>query len=119
MGANWDREIPIYRITRDLKPSTKSRFKFEPPFAQLADSDVWQYSDRPIAAGAEISSTAWPQPSMTPLNESGRRVLEFFRTRQHSRLPLSPWRGDRIRLDDGLTGTGPILPLTSEGPTAA
>jgi hypothetical protein len=115
--ASWDRIVPRYRVTRDLKPAEKNRFRFEPPFAQQADGDIWQYGNRPLAAGEEIETKSWPHPTMHPLNESARRVLEFFKMRQRSRLPLSPWRDGRIVLDDGLTGSGPILPLTS-GATA-
>ncbi len=116
---NWEREIPRYRATRPLKPSPNSRHRFEPPFASLSDNDVWQYSEQPIAAGEEIVTQSWPHPSFRPLNFSADRVFEFFNSRMKSRLPRSPFRGDRIVLDDGLTGaTQPNISINS-GVTAA
>lgn len=54
-----------------------------------------------------------------PLNYGAGKVLDFFNSRQKSRLPRSPWRGDRIVLDDGLTGpTQPKFPINSGGPAA-
>jgi hypothetical protein len=114
LPQGWQFEVPRYRATRDLKPATKNRFRFETPFASLADSSEWQYGERPFEAGEIIESQSWPHPSFFPLNDSARKVLEFFKTRQKSRLPLSPWRGGRIALDEGLTGTGPALPLKTQ-----
>lgn len=110
--SGWEREPPKYRATRDIHPSPNSRHRFEPPFASLSDSDVWQYGERPIKAGEIIATTAWPHPSFRPLSYGAGKVLDFFNSRQKSRLPLSPWRGDRIALDDGLTGpTQPKFPI--------
>jgi hypothetical protein len=111
----WEREVPRYRVTRDIHPSPNSRHRFEPPFASLSDSSVWQYAERDYKAG-EIETRDWPHPSFRPLNYSAGKVLDFFNTRQKSRLPRSPWAGDRIRLDDGLTG--PTQPKISIGATA-
>jgi hypothetical protein len=108
----WQRETPRYKATRDIQPATKARFRFEPPFSGLASSDEWQYGAQPVKAGEEIETREWPHPSFSALNYSAGKVLDFFTTRQKSRLPRSPCAGDRIRLDDGLTGSGPILPLT-------
>ena len=102
--AGWDRETPKYRATRALEPAEKLRFRFEKPFSQM-DNDVWQYGHRPVERGAVIQTRSWPHPSFKPLNYSAVRVLEFFNARQKSRLPWSPWRRDRIVLDDGLTSS--------------
>jgi hypothetical protein len=116
---DWAREVPRYRATRALSPSEKLRFRFEPPFSQMADNDVWQYGHRPVERGTVIQTRSWPHPSFRPLNESARRVLEFFNARQKSRLPLSPWRRDRIVLDDGLTGSmQPRISIINSGDAA-
>jgi hypothetical protein len=116
---DWEREVPRYRATRDVHPSPNRRHRLEPPFASQSDNDVYQYSERPIAAREEIETKAWPHPSFRPLNYSASRVLDFFMTRQRSRMPLSPWRGDRVVLDDGLSGpTQPNITINS-GVTAA
>jgi hypothetical protein len=107
---NWRHEVPKYRISRDTKPAPKERFKFEPPFSSSSESDVWQYSDRLYRAGEVIETTEWPNPgTMTPLNYSARQVLDFFTSRQKSRLPRAPWADGRIRLSDGLSGAGPTF----------
>jgi len=119
LPSGWQREIPKYRATRDIQPATKARFRFEPPFASLANSNEWQYGARSIKAGEIIETRDWPHPSFKPLNYSAGKVLDFFIMRQKSRLPRSPWRGDRIVLDDGLTGpTQPNIAINS-GVTAA
>jgi hypothetical protein len=102
----WDREIPRYLATKNLWPAEKVRFRYEPPLAQMADGDVWQYAHKPVVKGAEIQTKCWPPPSgFRPLNYSAARVLQFFNERQKSRLPWSPWRRDRVVLDDGLTSS--------------
>ncbi len=102
----WERETPRYRVTirGGVTPPAKSRFRFEPPFASSTDSNEWQYGERPYAEGEIIETRAWPHASFFPLNESAKQVLAFFKSRQKSRLPLSPWQGDRVRLTDGLGG---------------
>jgi hypothetical protein len=112
-------EVPRYRATRDVHPSPNSRHHFEPPFASFSDSDVWQYATRIVNAREEIETREWPHPSFFPLNDAAKRVHSFFTTRQKSRLPRSPWRVDRIVLDDGLSGpTQPKFPIKT-GATAA
>ena len=107
---NWRKEIPLYRISHETKPAPKERFKFEPPFSSASESDVWQYGERIHKAGEIIETTEWPNPgTMTPLNYSGRQVMEFFTSRQKSRLPRSPWADGRIRLDDGLSNPMPKI----------
>jgi hypothetical protein len=101
---NSDSELPKYKATRDLKPSPNARHRNETPFASQSDNDVWQYAERPIAAGAEISTDCWPSSSMQGMNDAARQILEFFRTRQRSRMPLKPIRNGRVYLDDGLSG---------------
>ena len=101
---NWEREGPRYKATRNLRPPEMARYRSEPPFSKVFDSDVWQYATRPIKAGEIIETKEWPHPSFLPLNYGAGKVLEFFNMRQKSRLPRSPWYVDRIRLDDGLSG---------------
>ena len=112
----WEREVPRYRATRDVHPSPNSRHRHEAPFASLSDPDVHQYATQPIKAREEFVSREWPHPSFFPLNDSARKVLYFFTTRQKSRLGRAPWKGDRIVLDDGLTG--PTQPKFKIGATA-
>jgi hypothetical protein len=115
----WERETPKYRATRDIEPSPNDRHRFEPPFATLSDPSVWQYATRIVNAREEIETKEWPHPSFFPLNYSAKKVLDFYTTRQRSRLGRSPWRGDRLVLDDGLTGpTQPKFSIKT-GVTAA
>jgi hypothetical protein len=109
---NWQYEKPRYRVTRDLQPAQKARFRSEPPFSETWQSDVWQYSDRHYEAGEEIESTCWPHPSMRALNYSAERVLAFFISGMKSRLTTSPWNQGRVRLEDGMGGPLP-RPITS------
>jgi hypothetical protein len=107
---NWRREMPRYRVRAETRPAPKTRFRFEPPFAQQSDADVWQYGERVHEAGEVIETTEWPNPgTMTPLNYSARQVMEFFTSRQKSRLPRSPWASDQVRLDDGLSNPLPKI----------
>jgi hypothetical protein len=101
---DWKHEVPRYRATRDVHPSPNDHHRFEPPFASLSDSSVWQQAERPVKAREEIETKNWPHPSFHPLNYSAGKVLDFFNSRQKSRLGRSPWQVDRIVLDDGLTG---------------
>jgi hypothetical protein len=105
---NWQFEIPRYRVTRDLKPAQKARFRFEPPFSETWESDCWQYGERPLVTGEEIETTNWPHPSMRPLNYSGEKVLAFYIGAMKSRLTVSPWHNGQVRLDNGLSNV-PIL----------
>jgi hypothetical protein len=103
----WRKELPVYRVRVETRPATKERFRFEPPFSQIMDSSEWQYSERVWPAGSVIASDQWPcAGTMIPLNYSAREVMNFFNSRQKSRLPRSPWANDQVRLDDGL-GNGP------------
>ena len=115
----WERETPRYRATRDVHPSPNSRHRHEAPFSSFSDPDVWQFAEKPISVRQEFESKFWPHPSFHPLNYSAAKVLDFYNSRQRSRLALSPWVGDQIRLDDGLTGpTKPKFPIKT-GATAA
>jgi hypothetical protein len=117
--SNWQTETPRYRATRDISPPTRDRYRTEKPFTTMADNDCWQYGTQSIAAGDEFESRDWPHPSFRPLNYSAGRVLDFFNSRMKSRLPRAPFRGDRIELDDGLTGpTEPAFSI-NRGVTAA
>jgi hypothetical protein len=102
----WECETPKYRATRDIQPAEKARFRFETPFAHSFDSNTWQYGSRSIQTGEIVETREWPHASFRPLNYSAAKVLDFFNTRMKSRLPRSPWEGNRLRLDDGLTGAG-------------
>src|ERR1039458_10274220 len=118
--ANWQREVPRYRVGRDVRPSPNDRHRHEPPFSSFSDGSVWQQADRPHEAGEIIETTEWPHPMFFPLNYSAKKVLEFFGASQKSRLPRSPWADGRIRLDDGLSGPMPkivapkVQPMRSE-----
>ena len=110
LPAGWDRETARYRVTRDVHPSPNSRHRFETPFSSQSDSDAYQYGERLLIAGEIIETTSWPHPSFWPLNESGRRVHQFFLMRQKSRLPRSPYDSTgKLRLDDGLAGAMPKI----------
>jgi hypothetical protein len=113
----FEREVPRYRATRDVYPSPNSRHRHESPFSSFSDDAVWQFAERDYKAGEEIETKSWPHPSFHALNYSAEKVLEFFSSRQKSRLPLAPWRFDRLVLDDGLSG--PTQPKFKIGATAA
>lgn len=106
---NWQSEVPRYRVTRAVRPSPNDRHRREPPFSNFSDGSVWQYAERQHEAGEILATTFWPHPMFFPLNFSAKKVLEFHQSCQKSRLPRSPWNNDQVRLDDGLTGTGPTM----------
>jgi hypothetical protein len=93
---NWDKEIPRYRTTRAVHPSPLTRHATETPWSSCSDNDCWQYAEKHLAAHEEIYTTSWPHASFQPLNESARRVHDFFLTREASRMPRSPWLRDAI-----------------------
>ena len=101
----WEREVPKYRATRDIHPALKARFRFEPPFASITDSDEWQYGTRAIEAGEIIETKDWPHPSFIPLNYGAEKVLAFFNSQMKSRMQRSPWNGNSLRLEGGISGT--------------
>jgi hypothetical protein len=107
-APGWERIVPRYRVTRDLQPAARARYRNEPPFAESSSNDTWQYGERSYEAGEEIETTHWPHPSFMPLNYSAERVLEFFRIEMKSRLTTSPWFNGAVRLDNGLTNA-PVL----------
>jgi hypothetical protein len=102
----WEREVPKYRVGRNVHPSPKARHFFEPPFTSVMDDSVWQYCDRAegYKAGEVVSTTAWPAPTFQPLNYSAKKVHEFFCTQMKSRMQMSPWRDGRVQLETGLSG---------------
>jgi len=53
-----------------------------------------------MKSGEIVEAREWPHPSFHPLNYSAAKVLDFFNTRMKSRLQRSPWRGDRLHLND-------------------
>jgi hypothetical protein len=110
--AGWEKEVPKYKVQREVHPPLKDRFRQERPLAHCSDSSEWQYATRTHHAGEILETTSWPHPSFMPLNYSAQRVLEFFNSRQKSRLQLSPWHGGQVRLDDGLTGPVDVRPVT-------
>jgi hypothetical protein len=107
LPPGWDKEIPRYRASISLHPSAYARHRTEPPFVSSTDNGMWQYAERPVSAGEELEITVWPHASMVPLNESARRVLDYFTSHLKSRLPQTPWRNGRLRLEDGLSGAPP------------
>ena len=120
--ADWDREIPRYKVTRPLKLAAEVRHQLEPPIATL-DSDIWQYGYGPgqLKRFAVVVTRDWAHPSMEPLNESARRVHAWFMARHgRSRLPWRPWVGDHIvLLDDGTSTTRQKISIGNNGDTAA
>jgi len=108
----WERTVPKYLVTRDLRPSPNSRHKMESPFSEIWQSDIWQQADRQYAAGETVESTAWPHASMQGLNYSAERVLEFFKASMKSRLQVSPWFAGQVRLSDGISGPLPSVVQT-------
>jgi hypothetical protein len=117
--ANWEREVPKYRASRDLLPAQKARFRSEPPFAETWQSDIWQYGERAVATGETIETTEWPHASFRPLNFSAEKVLSFFNSAMKSRLPRSPWFNGQVRLDNGLSGPTEIDIARQAGLTPA
>jgi hypothetical protein len=113
----WERIVPRYRVTRDVQPAEKSRFRSETPFTEIW-SGAWQYGERSYAAGEEIETTHWPHPSFMPLNFSAERVLEFFKASMKSRLTTAPWFNGQVRLETGLSGTLPKLQTMTSRPAA-
>jgi hypothetical protein len=107
---NWKREVPKYRISHETVPSPKERHRFEPPFASCSEANIWQYGERIHKAGEVITTDQWPCPgTMTPLNYSARQVMEFFTSRQRSRMARAPWRDGQVFLDDGLSNPLPKI----------
>jgi hypothetical protein len=107
---DWEKTVPRYLVVRELRPSPNPRHKFESPFSEIWQSDIWQQADREYAAGEIVESTVWPHASMQPAGPiddpahyAASRVLEFFKAQMKSRMTTSPWHGDRIRLDNGLS----------------
>jgi hypothetical protein len=116
----WRKEIPLYRISRDTMPAPKERFKYETPVAQQSDASTWQYGERVHKAGEVIATTEWPNPAtMIPLNYGAAQVMEWFTSRQKSRMSRTPWRDGQVFMDDGMGGpTQPKFPIKT-GATAA
>jgi hypothetical protein len=105
----WENETPRYRIIIETHPSQNSRFKFEPPHTSASDGS-YQYGDRILKRGEIVETRQWPHSAFFPLNEAAKRVLAFYNSRQHSRLPLTPYDyAGRLRLDDGLSGPLPKI----------
>src|ERR1700688_4116102 len=101
---NWRKEMPVYRVRAETRPAPKTRFRFEPPFSQVMNPNEWQFGERIHKAGEIIATTEWPcAGTMTPLNYSAREVMDYFTSRQRSRLARSPWFDDQVRLQDGLS----------------
>jgi hypothetical protein len=90
--ANWEREIPRYRVVHDVHRAPKERFKFESPFSNILDSTEWQYAERDYRAGQAIETTDWPHPSFFPLNYGARKVSPASRSRA-----CSDRRGQPVR----------------------
>jgi hypothetical protein len=102
---NWQQIMPRYRIVQDVAPPTKERFSRECPFSTFP-ADQWQFGERAMKRGEVIETGFWPAPgAFFPLNYSAKKVLEFFNSGIKSRMARSPWRGDRLVLDDGVTSS--------------
>jgi hypothetical protein len=101
----WERVVPKYKATRDLRPAERARYRLEPPFENILDPSIWQYGERDFKKGEIIETKAWPHSSFLPLNYGAERVLEFFNLQMKSRMTTSPWFNDSLRLDNGLIGT--------------
>jgi hypothetical protein len=120
----WEFETPKYRVAYDVHPSPKARFRFETPFSQVMDSSEYQYAERELKAHEIIESREWPHPSFRPMNFVAKKILEFFNLQMKSRLPRSPYDGNRLRLDNGLSGntitaadaTTPTVPRVRPSP---
>jgi hypothetical protein len=111
---DWEKEVPRYKVTRDVHPSPKARHRDEPPFGMMIDSDMWQYADRIYKAGETIETKHWPHPSFVPLTYGAKKVLNFLSSQQKSRLTTSPWYIDQIRLDDGMSGPTIVKPTVAQ-----
>ena len=102
----WEQILPRYRIINDVAPPAKPRFARECPFSTFP-VDQWQYGTRTMKRGEIIETGEWPAPgAFFALNYSAKRVLEFFNSGMKSRMPRSPWRGDRLVLEDGVSSNG-------------
>jgi hypothetical protein len=112
--VNWEKELPLYRVSRDVHPSPKARARTEPPVSSSSDPDMYQYAERPMKAGEIFEITDWPHPSFRPLNYSAAKVMEFFSRDVKSRMQRSPWVAGRVQLDNGLTGS--LTPQTTPPP---
>jgi hypothetical protein len=104
----WQFEVPRYRLTKDLQPAQKARFRHEPPFSETWESDVWQYGEHSLKAKDEITTTAWPHASMRPLTYSAEKILAFYIGGMKSRLTVSPRLNGQVRLDNGFSNV-PVL----------
>jgi len=107
---NWRKEMPVYRVRAETRPAPKTRFRFEPPFSQIMDPSEWQYGERVWPAGSVIETDLWPcAGTFVPLNYSAREVMEFFNSAPKSRLARSPFFGNELRLETGLSGALPKI----------
>ena len=107
---DWELEIPRYKVVREMHPSPKPRHRLEPPFSTTTDSDMYQYATREMKAGEIVETREWPHASFFPLNIVAKRIINYFNSRQKSRLARSPYdaRG-QLQLQDGLTGGLPKI----------
>ncbi len=97
--VGWEKEVPRYRATREivqaaLKPSDRT----DHPFSAYGSGNRWQYGERDVKGGEEISTTAWPHSSFHPLNESAKQVLAYFNQNDKARMRKSPWQDGRVDL---------------------
>jgi hypothetical protein len=81
--------------------------------------DVWQYcGHKPLSAGTVVNCEFWPHAdAFEPLNESARRVLEYFNARRNSWLPLRPFEDGRVA--GAIVEHSSMQPKISIGDTAA
>jgi hypothetical protein len=97
-SPSWETQVPRYRLSRDIWPAPKPHFRHLPPIPSMTKlDDIWQYARQPVSAGDLINTEFWPHPSFEPLNESARRVHEFFLAGiGKSWLPFCPFEDGRV-----------------------
>jgi hypothetical protein len=99
----WERETPRYKATRDLHPPALARMGLETPWTSCNNEHTWQYAPGTVRDGEIVATTSWPHESFRPLNESAKRIHNFFSTATKSRMQLRPWADGRINIDDGMS----------------
>jgi hypothetical protein len=95
--TDWQLQTPRYKASRDLWPPSKPQFRHLPPTPCLSEADdIWQFANRPIAAGNFINTEDWPHWSFEPINESARHVHGYFLAHKNRWMPLRPFEEGRL-----------------------
>ena len=92
----WEKEVPRYRATMDVRPAKSDRLKHEPPVTYCSDPAEWQHGERQMNAGDEIETTTWPHRSFQGINTSARHVLDLIQNRSGYVLPKTPWQDGQV-----------------------